>query len=273
MAETKYKGLLFVKFKEFKQKMKVNGWFCFEEALNLDFTRELKTDLHRAYEICRNIQLRNSSGDITEGTVHHLLGQGHSFLRFLEQRILLDYVEEYLQSKIILNSFGGVIHDPVFKLSYVHKIHKDQRPYLNEPIMVNFLVMLDDFTKENGATYFLSGSHLSPDKPEKKVFYELAQQAIAPEGSIVVFDSKVWHSSGVNQTKDIRRLITPMFSRPFIKPQMNFTKLIGEEIVERMSNDLKQLIGYFSRIPENLDEWYQPPEKRYYRSDQDISSV
>jgi hypothetical protein len=28
------------------------------------------------------------------------------------------------------------------------------------------------------------------------------------------------------------------------------------------------VLGYNARVPATLDEWYQPPERRMYRSDQ-----
>jgi hypothetical protein len=35
------------------------------------------------------------------------------------------------------------------------------------------------------------------------------------------------------------------------------------------NEDLKQLLGYFSRVPANLEEWYQPYENRFYKKNQD----
>jgi ectoine hydroxylase-related dioxygenase (phytanoyl-CoA dioxygenase family) len=39
--------------------------------------------------------------------------------------------------------------------------------------MVNMLVMLDDFTVENGATYVLTGSHHAPERPQDEFFQAL----------------------------------------------------------------------------------------------------
>ena len=59
-----------------------------------------------------------------------------------------------------------------------------------------------------------------------------------------------------------------MFCKPFFKPQYDYGAFLGLDKVAEMSHFRKQLLGYYSRIPQNLDQWYQPPEQRMYRSDQ-----
>jgi hypothetical protein len=43
---------------------------------------------------------------------------------------------------------------------------------------------------------------------------------------------------------------------------------MGYEDGHRYSEQVRQLLGYNARVPSNLEEWYQPPEKRFYRRDQ-----
>jgi hypothetical protein len=32
---------------------------------------------------------------------------------------------------------------------------------------------------------------------------------------------------------------------------------------------MQQFLGYHSRVPASLNEWYQPEDKRYYKKNQD----
>jgi ectoine hydroxylase-related dioxygenase (phytanoyl-CoA dioxygenase family) len=39
--------------------------------------------------------------------------------------------------------------------------------------------------------------------------------------------------------------------------------------MDNFSLELQQLLGYHSRVPASLDEWYQPEDKRFYKKNQD----
>ena len=78
----------------------------------------------------------------------------------------------------------------------------------------------------------------------------------------------MWHAAGINQTDMERRALTINFTKPFMKQQLDYCRAIGSEKVFSMPDNLKQILGYFSRVPSNLNEWYQKPEHRFYKSDQ-----
>jgi ectoine hydroxylase-related dioxygenase (phytanoyl-CoA dioxygenase family) len=152
---------------------------------------------------------------------------------------------------------------------YVQNIHRDVRSFMgNEKVMVQMMVLLDDFTHENGATYMLSGSHKIAAKPEEDYFYEHADRAIAKKGSIILFDSNIWHAAGKNNTDGNRRVLTISYTKPQFKQQFDYPRFLGYEFGESLSEGLRQILGYKSRIPATLDEYYQPLNKRMYQPDQ-----
>ena len=145
----------------------------------------------------------------------------------------------------------------------------DVRSFMGDvKIMVQMLVMLDDFTEENGATYLLSGSHKQDQKPEEGFFYANADRAVGKKGSIVLFDSNLWHAAGVNQTQQQRRALTLGFTRPFMKQQLDYPRFLGYDYGELLPGSLRQVVGYNARVPADLHEYYQPVEKRMYQRDQ-----
>ena len=135
-------------------------------------------------------------------------------------------------------------------------------------LLLNILVVLDDFTLDNGATYLLSGSHLKVDKPTDEFFYKNAERVVAKSGSIIIWDANLWHAAGENRTDGPRRALSLIYSRPFMKQQFDFCRDLGYPEVENMAESLQQVLGYKSRVPTSLEEWYQPLEKRFYRNDQ-----
>ncbi|OGT55283.1 MAG: phytanoyl-CoA dioxygenase [Gammaproteobacteria bacterium RIFCSPHIGHO2_12_FULL_42_10] len=255
---------------EFNQHMQEKGWFIFHEIVSMELVNRMLNDLQFAYQTCRKIQLSNNIPENNEGTLHHLVELGESFIDYLvfsEQ--LNPYLQSYFCSKYILNSFGGNINKKGIS-SYASMIHRDIRSYsAHIPLLLNTLVMLDDFIPNNGATYLMSGSHRThPALPSEQEFSSVAEQAIAKAGSVLVFNSNLWHCAGKNTTDLPRRSITPMYCRPFIKQQYDYSRALGYDKVEQYSDWLKQTLGYRARVPTSLSEWYQPKEKRMYQSDQ-----
>jgi hypothetical protein len=244
------------------------GWVMVPGLVDGVLLEQLRRELQHAYEQQRTMQVANGVGDGADGTVHHLPLAGGAFLELLERNIFADALAEFFAGSYIVNTYGGVLNLPSH-LSYVGRIHRDLRSFSGGlSLMAQWLVMLDDFTEENGATYFLSGSHRLPDRPSEEDFFTRATRAEGRAGSIVMFNSNLWHAAGVNRSGAARRALTIAFTRPFIKQQLDYPRALGYEQAERLSPVLRQLLGYNARVPSSLDEWYQPPERRLYQRDQ-----
>jgi hypothetical protein len=253
----------------FLDTIRERGWIHFKQCLEPSFVTALHEGMSDAYNRCKSVQVKNGVDVNTDGTVHHLLGQEPVFLDFILRLELHDYIKAFFNAPFILNSFGGVINLP-HKASYVCNIHRDIRTFYNIPMMINMLVMLDDFTLDNGATWFLTGSNNKDERPDDNYFYQQADRATGKAGDIILFDSLVWHAAGKNTTDKVRRALTLTFSRPFMKQQLDYPRLIGYDRYNggEFSEEVSQVIGYNSRVPSSLDEWYQPPAKRFYKPGQ-----
>jgi hypothetical protein len=245
-----------------------DGWVLVERTVAPELLDRLRRDLEAAYASQRAIQIRNGVGDGTNGTVHHLPIAGGSFLEFLDRRFCGELLDAFFGGPSILNTFGGVLNQPD-DLSYVGRVHRDLRSFSGSlPLMAQLLVMLDDFTVENGATYLLSGSHRSQEQPGDAVFFRDATRAVAPAGSVVVFNSNLWHAAGSNRSRGPRRALTLAFTKPFVKQQLDYPRALGYELGASLSPVLRQMLGYNARVPASLDEWYQPSERRLYQKSQ-----
>lgn len=253
----------------FDARMRERGWVVFEAALDLAMVERMRAELEAAWTVCRAVQEKNGVANDAELTVHHLIGLKPSFLDYIDASApLAPYFERYFQGRFILNSFGGAINTRG-RTSYAQRIHRDIRSFSGEmPLLLNTLVMLDDFTPDNGATWMMTGSHGQAAKPEPEAFFARAEQAVGPAGSILVFNSNLWHAGGDNRTDKPRRSVTPMYCKPFMKQQFDYPRAVGYERADALSDHTRQVIGFNARTPASLDEWYQPPERRMYRNDQ-----
>ena len=226
----------------FEARMAQDGWVVFDSFVGTDLVERMRADMMRDYEICRGFQVRNGIAANTEGTLHHLIGLGDSWLDYLDRmQALMPHMESYFR-----RTYSGDL-----------------------PLLLNTLVMLDDFTEDNGATYLMTGSHRDcPDKPSDQAFYARAGRAVGKAGSVLMFNSNLWHAAGVNTTNVARRSATPMFCKPFMKQQCDYPRVVGYDRMDALTDHQRQILGYYARVPASLEEWYQPPERRMYRPGQ-----
>jgi ectoine hydroxylase-related dioxygenase (phytanoyl-CoA dioxygenase family) len=253
---------------EFEAQMETAGWFLFEDVVDPELVKDLIVDLEHSYEIRRPIQIKNGVDANTEGTAHHLLADGKSFLEFLERAYLDEYLKSFFGGNYILNAFGGNLNLRS-QFTYASNVHRDVRTYTREiKFLLNIIVMLDDFTLDNGATYLLGGSHRKSEKPSDEEFFSQADRGVGKSGSIIFWDSNIWHAAGENKTMDPRRSLSLIYSQPFMKQQFDYPRSVGYEKADEFSEQFRQIVGFNARVPASLEEWYQPPEKRFYKKDQ-----
>src|SRR5437879_1062699 len=244
------------------------GWIIYENALEPEFINRINSDLVNAYTLRREIQEKNGISANMDGALHHLLERDNFALSLLQKMYCHEEITQYFGGKYILNGLNAVIHAK-HEHPYLSNIHRDVRTFTSAiKLQAQMIITLDDFNLLNGATYFLSGSHKTAQKPGESYFYNYADRAIAPRGSIILFDSNIWHATGKNFTSDPRRALTLGFTSPFFKQQMDYCRFLGYDFVAALSPELRQVIGYNARIPENLNEYYQAVHLRMYQPDQ-----
>lgn len=246
------------------------GWAHVPGVVPPPLLDALRADLDGIQAEWRFLQHRNGVGEGTDGTLHHVAGRGTAVDSFLAALPLHAAITDFLGGgPYVLNACGGILGLPGAK-TYAARIHRDVRGHSpGYPILVNLLVMLDDFTAESGATWMFSGSHRLPERPSEALFVAHAEPALGRAGDAVIFDSHLWHRAGANRSGARRRALTISYSRPFVKPQVDHARMACPETLARHGEPLRQLFGLNARVPENLHAFYQPPERRSYRADQE----
>jgi hypothetical protein len=84
--------------------------------------------------------------------------------------------------------------------------------------MVGFILMVDEFRPENGATRFVPKSHTWKEVP-KDLLHDLRADcdgqvlACGSAGSMIIFNGAVWHAHTANSTAQARRSIQGYFVR------------------------------------------------------------
>ncbi|TDY24717.1 phytanoyl-CoA dioxygenase PhyH [Paraburkholderia sp. BL6665CI2N2] len=246
------------------------GWTVLPGLIHTELLDSLVKALGPSLALRDQIRRRNGVLENSAGTLHHLLMDGPSYVELLAQFSALEPLfKEYFEGNFVLNSYGGVINERDSR-SYVQNVHRDIRfGSDSRRFMVNALVMLDDFTLANGATHILSHSQNLQQQPTDEHFYAQAARATGKRGSVLLFDSRMWHATGRNTTDAPRRALTLTFTSPFFKPQLDYARLFGYRNLDRCNAWMRQVLGFNARVPESLDEFYVPVEQRFYQRGQD----
>ncbi len=109
-------------------------------------------------------------------------------------------------------------------------------------VVVTALWLLDDFTKENGATRIVPGSHLNPRPMPKsmqapKSHHPDERVITARAGSVLVLNGHLWHSGRKNESESSRRVLQSQFiARDMAPPGLKMPK---------HSSDLSAKARYF----------------------------
>lgn len=128
-------------------------------------------------------------------------------------------------------------------------LHADQifvpEPWSSEPQGMNVAWCLDDFTEANGATRFAPGSHKLNRAPRADEAEVDTVPLEAEAGSIVVFESRVWHKTGHNRTAAERRAgVFGWYTKPIYRAQENWFLSLKPEVRQFASDDALVLLGY-----------------------------
>lgn len=229
----------------------------------------LRSAYWTSYEICRTFQERYETTADQSNTVHHVLFLDSVFVDVLERDDVMTPTFSFFGTdKVTLNSIGGNNNTGV--RNYASNIHRDVRFHTLEPFMLNTIIAVSALSEEVGATEILLNSVSLREAPSEEVFKKEAISVQCPPGSMVYFDSRLWHRAGA-RTKDVKERIifTPIFTRPFIKPGFDYVGQLKERGPEQYSPRIRQLAGYYSDVPRTHDDWYNYDHHRFYHKDQD----
>ena len=149
----------------------------------------------------------------------------------------------------LLAACCGVIGRP-FKLSSLHartlwprtsaeELHVDVRRDSADWPLLSFILMVDEFRPDNGATRFVPGSHRWSSTPEDtksdlkdEQFGEVL--ACGRAGSLLVFNGSAWHGHSANKSNGPRRSVQGAFIPRGGRAWTNFEARMARETRARL---------------------------------------
>jgi len=245
------------------------GYILIPNVYSTALISEIKNEFYQREAEFVEIQKKQGIYESVVDATHHSLILCRKMLRLLEESRLTDFLNEFFHGEhYILNTMGLSKVRPFSKV-YTQTIHRDIRSFQGATsLWINTLIMLDDSTSSNGATWVMPGSEKLEKKPSDSEFWASAKQIKGNCGDVLIFHGGLWHCAGENRTDETRHIITPFFSRPFIKQQLDYPKAFGDDFGRICSSHMRQILGYNARVPISLEDFYQHDEYRFYKKDQ-----
>ena len=181
------------------------------------------------------------------------------WIDFISSHWLNNIVNIALNEVAILYDVFGLNNTGEFSSNRAD-FHRDQLYLGRLRASVLIIIPLVDFSKENGATEIVPGSHLIEEKPSREFLEENSISLTAKKGEIIVVDASVWHRSGLNTTKKERPSIIIRYQLPFLKRNIDLCSFYEKQLVTA-TDLIKQRFGWNCRENMNLDDCYSEVKK------------
>ncbi len=246
--------------------IETRGYSVCNNFLDGDTCEQLRSGLIRALE---KYEPRGTQRSVLDRYhIHDLLAQDVMYGRLLEDARLQQLLAPFLGEYWVMYAFTTSTIPPM-GTNYGGRVHNDCPRFVRGyPFNMGVIWALDDFSRENGGTKLLPGSHHSDRVPSERLFEENCVQLTCQKGALVVFNAGVYHRAGENRTSVWRHSLTLNACRSYMKQRMDWVRLIPPGISSALNGQARRIIGFDTRLPTSLDEFFVPEEQRLYKANQ-----
>ena len=246
-----------------------NGFFIVESVLQEKELEKIRVKMDVIWEK----QLTKYGAEFLEkigdyGQIRAMMLDEPYFYELIIHPEILKYVDRAVGETAILHLQNGIVLHPQVKHNQA-KFHKDfPKDFLPSKILsLNAFIIIDDFDPITGGTWLIPGSHRFLDMPSEKFIEKNKIQIRTQAGSVIFFDSMLWHKGGDNTSSKIRRAINHQYTKPFIKQQLDYPALLKGKV--DLESKLAQKLGFWSVPPKSVEEYrVNDPSLRTYRAGQ-----
>ena len=188
--------------------------------------------------------------------VNTLINKGRLFAGCIEQDqafvqagpLIEQLLNETLGKGWICHSFLANGSDPG---RYPQALHIDQGPLLpwvteEAPALVNTMFIPQDVDDSNGGTLLIPGSHKNIIQAARVGHIGQVQPTInleAEAGTIMLFDGRLLHGTGVNRSSESRFVATMSNVKPWMRTQENWVVSVAPDVLAGASAKLRHRIG------------------------------
>jgi ectoine hydroxylase-related dioxygenase (phytanoyl-CoA dioxygenase family) len=210
-----------------------------------DLRRELDPEFAQA-DFCKGLFY----GEATK-RIHSLARKSSTICSMIMRPKVVEIMQLILGpncDKIQLNLTQGIQIWPGEKAQVIHR-DDSMFPVKHKPFefMVNAMWAYTEFTKDNGATIVVPGSHRW-DVDRMPAEHEIALAEMQP-GEVLIYLGSVIHAGGQNRSELPRTGIALSYCLGWLRQSENQYFAAPPEIAKHFSKDLQEMLGYSVQRP------------------------
>ena len=218
---------------------------------------------------------RNDFEGLATERVYSLVGVDRVFEDLAEHPRIIEILDEVLEPGYLLTASQAIHIHPGETPQPFHTddgFYRIPRP--RPPVSYATIWAIDEFTRENGATQMIAGSHRWNDEQVGEILHRidfcnkppgsnpsestdrldreldsLGQALVMPAGSVVLFAGTLMHRGGRSTGTGSRLALSNQYCQPWARQQENFFLSIPRERAARMSPRVQGLLGYSIHPP------------------------
>ena len=217
------------------------GYVVIEDWLDAERTRRLREDLRRDVNPVRELL----PPERTTIRAHNLLAKTRCVDDLVCDPRILALVQGALKDRVQVSA--AVMFD-LLPGAKAQGLHQDDSlwpiPRPHRPFLLNTVIAVEDFTRDNGATHLVPGSHLWHDQPVRQPPEVETERIEMKAGSMVAWTGALWHGGGANDTSESRMAINLNYNLAFLRQQENQYLCVPLEEVAKMPRRLQRVLGY-----------------------------
>jgi len=181
----------------------------------------------------------------TTTRVHDLVNRGSEFDELYVYQPILEACCRVIEQPFKLST---MLARTVRPHSQAQALHVDFERDVEGWTMVGFILMVDEFRSENGATRFIPGSHNWSTVPDKLkddplANYETQVVICGPAGSVIIYNGAIWHGHTANLSDEPRRSIQGAYIRREAQSGLNLSERMRPDTLARISSLAKYLLA------------------------------
>ncbi len=227
------------------QRIERDGYTILERAIEPEFIDLVAQDLLRIEKERAVKPAQNLFEGFRTVRIYNLLAFGTPYDQIADHDQVLALVERISGRGSLVSSISSIAID---QDETPQPWHADDQhiplPRPHVPIICNTMWAITDFTKENGATRLVPGSHKSTEFPPPFGDIDGAIAAEMPRGSVLVYNGSLWHGGGANTTRERRVGVAMNYCAGWLRQQENQLLGIPMDVARGFSPRLRKLCGW-----------------------------
>lgn len=225
-------------FEEQRKDLDEKGYAVFPGIIDPDWLEQLRA---RFEELCEKegakagLEVHQEAGT---RRLSDLVNKGEVFDRVYTHPVILSAIRHVLGDAFRLSSLNARDARPGEGLQGLHADWRED--YDGRFHVCNSIWLLDDFTRDNGCTRVVPGTHRNKHPrnvlSDPRAPHADEEYIVAPAGTVAVFNSHVWHGGTRNVTEDkSRRAMHCYFTLREHPQQTNQREYLRYETWKRIS--------------------------------------